>query len=77
MPQGHETGGTKIQFTGQGKTDNSWMEPRPKNALAIRCPTRGAAQGEKCEASTGQRRTEPHREEAESVTRKVAVRRLR
>jgi hypothetical protein len=35
----------------------------PKNPiLAIRCPTCGAKPGEKCELSTGQPRTTPHRE---------------
>jgi hypothetical protein len=33
-----------------------------KQVLAIRCPTCGAAPGEKCELSTGQPRTEPHRD---------------
>ena len=33
-----------------------------QNVLAIRCPTCGAAPGEKCELSTGQPRTEPHRD---------------
>jgi hypothetical protein len=36
-------------------------EPSPKWILAVRCPTCGAAPGEKCELSTGQP-TEPHRE---------------
>ena len=31
-----------------------------KEALAIRCPTCGAAPGEKCELSSGQPRTSPH-----------------
>lgn len=34
----------------------------PKQLLTIRCPTCGAAPGEKCELSTGQPRTEPHRD---------------
>jgi hypothetical protein len=33
----------------------------PKKVLAIRCPTCGAAPGEKCELSTGLPRFEPHR----------------
>jgi len=33
-----------------------------KKALEIICPTCGAAPGEKCELSTGQPRTEPHRD---------------
>ena len=37
-------------------------ELSPKQILAIRCPTCGAAPGEKCELSTGQPRTEPHRD---------------
>jgi hypothetical protein len=35
----------------------------PKDpTLAIRCPTCGAKVGEKCELSTGQPRTSPHRD---------------
>jgi hypothetical protein len=34
----------------------------PKKILAIHCPTCGAAPGEKCELSTGQPRTDPHRD---------------
>ena len=30
--------------------------------LAAQCPTCGAAPGEKCELSTGQPRTDPHRD---------------
>jgi hypothetical protein len=37
-------------------------EPNPKWILAVRCPTCGAAPGEKCELGTGQPRTEPHRD---------------
>ena len=37
-------------------------ELSPKEVLAIRCPTCGAAPKEKCELSTGQARTEPHRD---------------
>ncbi len=37
-------------------------ERGPKKVLAIRCPTCGAAPGEKCELSTGQPRPEPHQE---------------
>ncbi len=33
-----------------------------KKALAVRCPTCGAAPDEKCELSTGQPRTDPHRD---------------
>jgi hypothetical protein len=34
----------------------------PKEVLAVRCPTCGAAPGQKCELSTGQPRTTPHRD---------------
>jgi CRP-like cAMP-binding protein len=37
-------------------------ELSPKQVLAVRCPTCGAAPGEKCELSTGQPRTRPHRD---------------
>jgi hypothetical protein len=37
-------------------------EPSPKQALVVRCPTCGAAPEEKCELSTGQPRTNPHRD---------------
>jgi hypothetical protein len=37
-------------------------ELSPKQILALPCPTCGAAPGEKCELSTGQPRTEPHRD---------------
>jgi hypothetical protein len=33
-----------------------------KQVLAIRCPTCGVEPGEKCELSTGQPRTHPHRD---------------
>ena len=33
-----------------------------KQAQAVRCPTCGAGPGEKCELSTGQPRTAPHRD---------------
>jgi hypothetical protein len=32
----------------------------PKPILSVRCPTCGAAPGEKCEINTGQSRNEPH-----------------
>jgi hypothetical protein len=35
-------------------------ELSPKQILAVRCPTCGAAPGEKCELSTGQPRNTPH-----------------
>jgi hypothetical protein len=37
-------------------------ELNPKQVLAVRCPTCGAAPGEKCELSTGQPRMNPHRD---------------
>jgi hypothetical protein len=37
-------------------------ELSPKEVLAVPCPTCGAAPKEKCELSTGQPRTEPHRD---------------
>jgi hypothetical protein len=37
-------------------------ELSPKEVLALRCPTCGAAPGERCELSTGQPRTSPHRD---------------
>ena len=36
-------------------------KPNTKQVQAVRCPTCGAGPGEKCELSTGQPRTEPHR----------------
>jgi hypothetical protein len=38
------------------------MKVTEKQALAVRCPTCGAKVGEKCELSTGQPRTDPHRD---------------
>jgi hypothetical protein len=35
-------------------------ELSPKQILAVRCPTCGAAPGQKCELSTGQPRHNPH-----------------
>ncbi len=37
-------------------------ELTPKEIQTVRCPTCGAAPGEKCELSTGQPRTEPDRD---------------
>jgi hypothetical protein len=37
-------------------------EPIPKPALAVRCPTCGAAPGEGCKLTTGLSRTAPHRD---------------
>jgi hypothetical protein len=33
-----------------------------KQALTVRCPTCGAKPGEKCELTTGEPRTDPHRD---------------
>ncbi len=38
------------------------VKPKPQKALKVRCPTCGAAPGERCELSTGLPRTEPHRD---------------
>jgi hypothetical protein len=38
------------------------MKTEENPALSVRCPTCGAAPGEKCELGTGQPRTEPHRD---------------
>src|SRR5580765_2361472 len=38
----------------------SLVKPTPKQVIAIRCPTCGAAPGQKCELSTGLPRFEPH-----------------
>jgi hypothetical protein len=38
------------------------MKVAEKQVLAVRCPTCGAKPGEKCELSTGQPRTDPHRD---------------
>lgn len=38
------------------------MTAEQKRVLALRCPTCGAKPGEKCELSTGQPRTDPHRD---------------
>jgi hypothetical protein len=43
----------------------------PKQILAVRCPTCGAAPREKCELSTGQPRTEPHRDRRLAASDKV------
>jgi hypothetical protein len=37
-------------------------EPSQGQALAVRCPTCGAAPGEKCELASGQPRFDPHRD---------------
>lgn len=38
------------------------MKVTEKQALVVRCPTCGAKPGEKCELSSGQPRTDPHRD---------------
>jgi len=38
------------------------MKAKKELALSVRCPTCGAKRGEKCELSTGQLRTNPHRD---------------
>jgi hypothetical protein len=38
------------------------MKVTREKVLEVRCPTCGAKPGEKCELSTGQLRTEPHRD---------------
>ena len=38
------------------------QELSPKQILAVRCPTCGAAPRQNCELSTGQPRMTPHRE---------------
>ncbi len=34
----------------------------PRKLIAVRCPTCGASPGEKCELTTGEPRTNPHRD---------------
>jgi len=38
------------------------MKTKKNPALVVRCPVCGAKPGEKCELSTGQPRTAPHRD---------------
>jgi len=38
------------------------MKAKKEESLSVRCPTCGAKPGEKCELSTGQPRTAPHRD---------------
>jgi len=38
------------------------MKAKKDPALAVRCPTCGAKPGERCELSTGQPRSAPHRD---------------
>jgi hypothetical protein len=49
-------------FSARLKTHYAFMKITEKQALSARCPTCGAKPGEKCELSTGQPRTEPHRD---------------
>jgi hypothetical protein len=44
------------------KKSSRKAEPRSKQALSVRCPTCGAAPGEKCELITGLPRFEPHKD---------------
>jgi hypothetical protein len=37
-------------------------KPTVKKVQALRCPTCGAKPGDKCKLSSGQARTEPHRD---------------
>jgi hypothetical protein len=45
-----------------GTISSMKKESSPKQPLALECPTCGAEPGEKCAPSTGQQRTEPHRD---------------
>jgi hypothetical protein len=53
-------------------------KPTLKQVQAVRCPTCGAGPGEKCELTTGQPRTEPHRDRklsaADAVKMKLSKR---
>ena len=53
-----------IAFVNSARTDGPTLmkKANPKEILSIRCPTCGAAPGEKCELGTGQPRTFPHRD---------------
>ena len=46
----------------QGALHNVIVRVTEKQALAVWCPTCGAKPGEKCELSSGQPRTDPHRD---------------
>jgi hypothetical protein len=55
----------RIDLSGSGVLTHYFdmkIELSFKNAIAVRCPTCGAAPGEKCELSTGQPRSDPHRD---------------
>jgi len=53
---------TGLRYVFPGQYMSMRKELSPKKMLAVRCPTCGAAPGEKCELNTGQPRTGPHRE---------------
>jgi hypothetical protein len=38
------------------------MGPKKKDVLMVRCPACGAKPGKKCELTTGQPRTNPHKD---------------
>jgi len=44
-----------------------------KQVQAVRCPTCGAGLGKKCELSTGELRTEPHRDRRLKAEDKAAL----
>lgn len=46
----------------EGTLHHIGMKVAEKQALAVWCPTCGAKPGERCELSTGQPRTDPHRD---------------
>jgi len=69
-----------VALTGQNGTD--WrrataqdvaMKTEQQQALAVRCPTCGAGPREKCELSTGQPRTWPHRDRRLAASEKQKV----
>ena len=57
-----ERGGQNRPSFCRGITHQVAMKITAKQALAVRCPTCGAEPGKKCELSTGQPRTNPHRD---------------
>jgi len=46
------------------------MKAKKDQALSVRCRTCGAKPGEKCELSTGQPRTAPHRDRRSEAAEK-------
>jgi len=50
------------KFRSAKKNVSRQAELNPKQVLSVRCPTCGAAPGKQCELSTGQPRTDPHRD---------------